>query len=494
LARRSIFSFTPDTPEPIKITSIDDLYTMREEERSRALKAQQDLNDLTADLVDSTDNTIPLNISARAVKLMDVYQEYNAIVSDTLPNKFPISKLSRRHKQWLALKLAGNYAILDGSGTLTESHYAYAINTVELLSTDLSNFERELVKEPYEQLVDLCKLSSEDGEYLLSLHELRKLSYITGTGASKGKVEELCNLANSCDQEGTYTSEDGGISYKEIVKTDIVGVSYKIFDSTKTGNLKGKKLKDMMNRHSKDGYTFFNTNFEDLENLLLENAVYASFKFTDGIRKKENLVGGTKFVVLDVDKSVLTDNEAHTLLEEYNHYVVRTSDKDNEFKFRVIVEMDSVVDIDERLWKPFIQEVADELGLIVDLLPQSQIYLSFAERDILKQLQGKPLQSKVMIERATLRVRDNPKPPSTLPAKDKTSRLADPRTTFAFAFECEQGERSNKIYRALAYAIDLGANSDYVEKLGHDINKYFSVPMDEDRLQRTLINPALRRL
>jgi hypothetical protein len=489
LARRSIFAFTPEAPEKLHITSVKGLYELREAERHRARMAQEELNGLTCDLVSNT-TTDSLKISDEAMQLFDVYLEYNTLISDDMPNKFPISKLSRRHKQWLALKLAGNYAVLDNAETLEEEHYTYAINTVELLSNDLSDFEHELIKEPYEQLADMCKFNAENGQFELTLHELRKLSYVTGTGTSKAKVEELCTLANSYDSTGRYTAHDNGISYKEIIKTDIVGVTYKIFDT----ELKGEELKEFMSINSKNGYEFFDTSFENLENLLVENAIYTSFQFTDGVRNKENLVGGTKFVILDIDKSVLTDQEAHALLDEYNHYIVRTCDVENEFKFRVIIEMDSIIDIDERLWKPFIQEVAYELGLIVDLLPKSQIFLSYEGRKIIKQLEGKTLESKFLIERAVARVKDNPKPVNSLPAKDKQSKLNDPRTTFAFAFECEPGERSNKIYRALALAIDLDADADYVKNLAIEINEYLAVPMHEDRLRRTLITPALRRI
>ena len=489
LARRSIFSFTPEPPEKLVITSIDDVHAYRIKERERVFKAQEDLNKFTADLVSNTDHE-PLEVSDEALKLFDIYLEYNSLVSDEMSNKFPISKISRKHKQWLALKLAGTYAILDGSEIILEDHYAFAVNTVELLSEDLTQFESELIKEPYEQLADFCILKAENGEFVLSLHELRKMGYVGGTGASKSKVDELCTLANSYDQNGSYTSQDNGIAYKEIVKTDIVGVSYKIFDT----ELKGQKLKDFMNKNSTNGYDFFETSFEDLENLLSENAIYSAFQFTDGIHSKEHLTGGAKFLILDVDKSVLTDEEAHVLLNEYNHYIVRTSDPENGFKFRVIIEMDAVVDVDAITWKAFLQEVGEELGLILDLIPQSQIVLSYADRNILKNLEGKTLESKALIDRAAERVRDRPKPVSTLPNKEKEAKLADARTTFAYAFECEPGERSNKIYRALAHSIDLGADRIYVEGLAVEINNYISDPMDAPRLHRTLIMPALRRI
>jgi len=489
LARRSLFSFTPEQPEKLNITSIDELHEFRDKERTRVSKAQNELNKLTEQLVLNA-NQDSLEITAEAMKLFDVYLEYNTMVSDSMHNKFPISKLSRRHKQWLALKLSGNYAILDSSPNIKEEHYASAINTVELLAEDMTNFEHELVKEPYEQLSDMCKYNAKDGEFAITLHELRKMAYITGSGASKSKIDELCTLANSYDENGSYTNQNNGIVYKELIKTDVVGVTYKIFDT----DLKGPELKDYMSRNSSNGYEFFETNFEDLENLLVENAIYSSFQFKDGVRSKENLTGGTKFVILDIDKSVLTDEEAHVLLSEYNHYIARTSNPDNQFKFRVIVEMDSVVDIDELMWKPFVQEMAEELGLIVDLLPQSQIFLSFADRNIMKQLEGKTINSKFLIERAISRMKDQPKPPNTLPTKEKESRLQDPRTTFSLGFEAENGERSNLMYRMLAYAIDLGADENYIRNLSKEINEYWPIKMDENRLERTLVIPALRRL
>lgn len=490
LARRSIFSYTPELPIKLNISSIDELYAIKEKERERVLLAQKALSDLTAHLVEHTTQE-PMEVTPTANKLFDVYLEYNSILSDEMSNKFPISKLSRKHKQWLALKLAGNYAVLHQKTEIDEFTYAQAINTIELLAPSLTEFERELVKEPYEQLADMCRFKAENGEFFINLHELRKMSYITGTGSSKSKLAELCTLANSYDENGSYTTSEGGIQYKEIIKSSIGGMSFKTFQSS----LKGKELKDFMARNSKDGYDFLpDANFSELEELLGQNAVYSPFQFKDGIRKKENLVGGTKFIVLDIDKSMLTDNETHTLLSEYNHYVVRTSDPDNEMKFRVLMELDSIVDIDDRMWKGFLEEIANELGLIIDVLPQSQIFLSFANRSILKELSGNTLTTKFLLEQASIRIQEKPKAPAMLPSTVKQQFLDDPRETFSYAFEAESGERSNKMYRALAHAIDLGGDTSYVKQLADEINNSWVQAMDKGRLQRTLIEPALRRI
>jgi hypothetical protein len=489
LARRSIFTYTPEQPQRSDITSIDELYRIREEERQRVLKAQDELNKETAHLVENT-NSNPITITSDAEKLFDVYMELNSIASDNMSNKYPISKLSRKHKQWLALKLAGSYAILAQKECINEEIYAYAINTVEMLAPQMTEFEKELVKEPYEQLSDMCRFNAHEGTYFLSLHELRKMAYISGGGSSKSKVEELCIMANSYDENGSYTICENGIEFKELVKTNVVGVSYIIFDTDK----EGKDLKDYMARNCSEGYEFYETEFSELGLLLKENAAYSSFAFKDGHRTKENLIGGTKFVILDIDKSQITDQEAHVLLDEYNHYIVRTSSPTNEFKFRTILELDSVVNVDEKVWKAFIQEIANDLGLIIDVVPQSQIFLSFKDRYIWSRLDGKTLKTKHLLERAAIATRNKPRPASELPDKEKSDKLKDPAETFGYAFAAEPGERSVLMYRALAHAIDLGADGKYLNLLAAEINSSWIDPMDEERLHRTLITPALRRI
>jgi len=228
LARRSIFTFTPEVPPKPIIESIDHLYRLKEKERAEVLKAQEELDIFTSDLVEST-NQEPLQITDEASKLFDVYMEYNSLIADHLSNKYPISKLSRRHKQWLALKLAGTYAILNGKEAINENTYAFAINTVEFLAEDMQKFEMELIKEPYEQLADLCALKAEDGKFVMSLHDLRKMGYIVGSGSSKHKLADLSTLVNSYDKNALYTANPDSISYQQTLKTNVVGVSYIIF-------------------------------------------------------------------------------------------------------------------------------------------------------------------------------------------------------------------------------------------------------------------------
>ena len=82
---------------------------------------------------------------------------------------------------------------------------------------------------------------------------------------------------------------------------------------------------------------------------------FSPFIFKNGIRGKDTIEGACKWVVLDVDSSDITDEEAHLLLSEINHHIVRTSNKTNAFKFRIILELDSEVDLDNTSWMWFMK-------------------------------------------------------------------------------------------------------------------------------------------
>ena len=489
LSRRSLFVFTPDVPKRAKVISIAGINKSKEDERKEVLAAQKKLADLTDDLVATTTQE-PMPISKDAQSLLDMYFEYNAIRSDNSSRKYPISKLSRKHKSWLALKLSGTYAILNRECEITEESYAYAINTVELIAADLKQFEKELAKEPYEVLAHYCREMAEEGVFSISLHELRKLEYVTGSGTPKLKVQDLASLAASYDNDAIYTVKDDGIEYRELTKTSIKGTSYITFDTER----EGEELKTYMEEHCDKGYEHIESTFEELADLLESNAAYTPFKFKNGKRNRENLEGGCSWLALDVDKSCLTDKEVHILLSEYKHHIARTSNPDNEYKFRVLIELDTLVEIDRELWKHFIQEVGNLLGLIIDPLAQSQIFFSYEGREILSQMDADPLESKPLIDKAIQTINSKPKKPRKLSKVQRSDLLEAPDDTFNFAFTAENGEGSRQVYRALAYAIDLGADEEYVRNLAHEINNYWHTSMPEERLERTLIIPILRRL
>lgn len=419
---------------------------------------------------------IPISISEEARELFETYLDYNEILSDEISKLYPISKIVRAHMQWKALKLAGAIAFFNQTDTITEQDYIEAINFTELLEKDMEAFETELVKEPYELFVKYMHSIEENGIASIGLHKLRKMGYIPTTGKPELRVKELVELASSYDKSGIHAATEDGIEYKKIVKTNASGVSYTAVSGSK----------DQRAKQCSSGYEYLELEFQALAGMLKGDYAYSPFRFIDGKRGKEYLTGGCKWISLDIDKSILTDEETHELLQDYNHHIVRTSDGDNKFKFRVLLELDAFVDIKDSIWKHFIKSVSEHLSLEADLLPKSQIFFSYANRKIYSKTDAQPLEVKEHLLYA--HSRENSSTQVELTKGQKAAKLQDPMETFSFAYEAPDGQGSLKMYAAVRKAHELGATREEAIELVHDINNYWVCSMDSKRLQDTILS------
>jgi hypothetical protein len=194
---------------------------------------------------------------------------------------------------------------------------------------------------------------------------------------------------------------------------------------------------------------------------------------------------------MDVDTSEITDEEAHILLSDINHHIARTSNPDNPFKFRVLLELDSVVDIPDDEWRFFISSVAEEISISVDVLPKAQIFFSFEGRKVYSTTDQEPLATKEHILKASNKVLETNKL-SNSTTTIKKQLLDDSRTTFARAFDAKNGEGSRKMIWAARYAKELGATKKYVVDLMNEINQFWVNPLDAGRFKNTILTQIER--
>ena len=472
LARRSFFVFVN---EDIITNSYSSIKEMLEQERIIEDKAVASRNavseyivELTNSLIEHTNETIEVSEDVR--DLFGLYKRYNEEVANTIDSQFPIAKLTRTHLQWKALKLAGALALIQNSAVIELEHYKAAIEFVELINNDVSAFEKELVKEPYELFADYVRLYANNGEYSINLHNLRKLGFIPMRGSSDTHLKELVKLVRSYDENGTYELSKDVISFKEIKKVDKVLLSYLPCTGTKQQRAS----------RCNDGFVCDEITFTDLEDMLKGDYAYSPFRFINGIRGKDNIISGCKWIVLDVDTSEITDAEAHLLLSDINHFIVRTSNKNNPNKFRVLIELDAEVDIPDIRWKLFIKEITNDLGLVADGLAKSQIFFSYSGRDILATTDMEPLITKPYLDAISVIDLTPKKAPSK---KACNSMLNDPFSTFEKAFNAKDGEGRRKLIWAARYARELGADKEYTLNLIQQISDYWVKSLPERDLE-----------
>lgn len=513
LARRIFFTYVPYENKRPEMTSIEQFDEWVANNKRLARESKEKASIAITAVGDNLlrDFTSVLPMSKDVERIYGRYMAYNEEVAEQLEHQFPISKLVRLHLQWKALKFSGAIAMFNGHKEITKSDFISAISYCEMLSKDMEEFEIELAKQPHEVFSDKINSIAEKGKAQMTFHTIQKLGYIPTTGNAKQHVASLIQLASSYDEDGIYTMCEDGVCFEKQIKTDIIGVSYLEVDNTEINQLITNKAssKDIENAKHRVamtttyGYKHLNTTFEDLAEMLKEDFAYTPFtlrkadedaiydtekhpKAIGGVRGKENVLGGCKWIVLDVDHSTITAQECHLLLSDINHHIALTSDPENMNKFRVLIELDSVVDIPDLHWKAFIAHISEYLAINSDPLPKSQIFFSYADRLILSTVDAAPLETKQFIIQASETVNSKERPKKITKAQGKTL-LNDPLGTFFYAYEASDGEGSRSMIRAALHAKDLGATYDETIDLMYDINNYWSYPMDTTRFERTIL-------
>lgn len=487
LARRSWFCYTPDRiPEPV-FDSLDDMLTYEEQIEQTALQARHSMADhittITKFQLQYTDQ--PIKVSQDVSRLFKTYKRYNSELIDSYPNQGSTYALIRRHLQWKALKLAGAFAIMDMSHTVELSHYIDAIRFCELLDQDMQQFEHDINKADHERFSDYIRtLVQADGKASISLHELKKLGFIKSTSSSK--LHELVQLSAGYDHAGIYSvAPDGSsINYAVVNKTSTIGISYKPIncdDLNRAVSSGDQDAIDAAKHHiatsTAYGFELADTTFDQLTDLLSGDYAYSPFKFRNGVRSKDNLINGTKWLVLDIDSSALSASEAHFLLSDINHHIALSSDPSNEFKFRVLLELDAVVELSPTAWKHFYLSIASDLGLKVDPLPQSQIFFSYSGRPILSVTDAEPITTREYIIYAREKEADKQHATRSLSTAQQAAMLDDWESTFYYAVNAPVGTGSRNMYRMITHAKDLGASLDHIYHLIDNINELWSMDL-----------------
>jgi len=497
LARRSWFCYTPKKLQKPIFESIDELYDYEE---ALELKAKQAREAMKADINAITEYGLKtanthLSVGQDVFRLYKTYQRYNVDTADSMSNLDSTSALIRRHLQWKALKLAGAFAVFDKSDSISVQNYVDAINLCELLSKDMELFEHDLNKANHERFSDYIQTQVQaDGKAIINIHDIKKKNFIAST--SNTKLKELVSLCRAYDTSGIYSliNDDTAILYEKIIKSDTISISYKKVNTTPIVEASLSSNKDALDRakhlaakQAVSGFETGETTFKDLDALLRGQFAYTPFKLKDGIRGKDHIVGGTKWVVFDIDKSLITAEEAHFMLSDINHYIALGSNPNNQFKFRILLELDSNVELNAREWRYFILEIAKDLALDIDELPQSQIFFSYGHSNLLSVTDASPLAAHKYItlakDRAT--VTETTK---KLTTAQQQLKLDDPLGTFDYCFECPLNKPGSRaMYRMVMEAKnDYNASKEQVVDLLNQVQAYWEQPLPEHRFNALL--------
>ena len=383
------------------------------------------------------------------------------------------TQLEMQHRSWKVLKLAGVYSVFNEHEMVEASDIIEAITIAEQNSDDLNKFIELSKREHYEQLIDLLKI-----EGSITVHNLKKKELITGRANPQTQVENMIRLGNSAlGSEGMLKFSEDVVSLELFAEVSH-GASYKMV----TGTKEERAFKVA------DGFTYKKSGFDNLAKLLCNDTSYTAFEFRDGKRSNDSIMSGATFAVLDIDDSDISWTEAHDMLQDFNHHVAKTSSNDNPYKFRVMIELDIEVNIDSRLWKAFMGKLGNYIGLKLDLLPQSQQFYGYEDRDVLSTLDGDALPASEFVKNLDVDI----KPVKRLSPQKVLGVIEDSFDVFSYAYEYSGEWGGTTMFRAFKHLQSLGGSEEQVVTLLQDICDYRSVDFDAAMKRTSLLSQIQR--
>ncbi len=265
-------------------------------------------------------------------------------------------------------------------------------------------------------------------------------------------------------------------------------------------------LKQQVAWYAVYGFEYNEVSFEQLGNLLTYDYGFTPFKYKSveegavfkiekhpnawgRVRGRENVNNQVSWLCLDVDDSTVTDEEMHLMLANINHHIARTSNRNNPYKFRVIVELKELTTISEDMWKPFTRSVADYLGIPeLDMLGRSQVFYGYLDRKVYSVLDKEAIDPQRHLEMARMKVAElEEKRATELPPEQRDAALQSPFSTFGFAYDAPPGKGSTNLMAAIHKAKGMGASREYLFDMVHSINTFWDHPMPQHRLESTIL-------
>jgi len=491
--------------------------------------------------IDSTAVNLPIatgnlenleNINAR--ELYSLYKVFNEYRSNNVPNKFKMYAISTKHLHWKALKLAGIFAMLEGVMVIETKHMLQAISIVEYFNEDLIEFQVEIDKEIYELIADYCDEMAIDGSLKVTKHTLIKNGFIANN-TSEVKLKELIDLMNLSYENGVFTYVRGNISYKRIkakeevtvvtsteitpipVDTQPIKSSPKIVENKveKDENLvlfslkqykdsngnpctfeSNKASKEHRNKAEPINWRNGKSSFSSIIKLMGSNTIsFSPYRFGDGMFKEakvsgyrslESIIDPSNMIVLDVDKTVVSMDDMHELLQQYQHIIGTTSDPENYYKYRVVLRLDREVELAPREWRVFYKSIADMLGIEVDtIINKASMFHGYDGCRILENTTGELISTKKHIVNAHM-VESLPEIVPVTTEKQFQRSWDERFDTFEYAYDCNR-HRSIVLYGAMRTACKMGWKYEAVKELMVEINETIERPLEEKRFNRTII-------
>lgn len=282
------------------------------------------------------------------VALINLQYQLNCeAIAENFSEYEPLRKAEMQHRYFKALKLAGTYAFIDGTMTITEDQMYAAIKLTE---DSGKCFESILHRErPYMRLAKyICTVKREVTHADLS----EDLPFYPSAKAAR---EDMLQLATAW-----------GYHNNCLIKRQFDdGIEFLTGDTLTEVDL--NKLRVSYSTHEAYNYLNKEANWDKLPNLTQKQGIHwVNHHLEDGHRAGEKVMTGFDMIIIDVDEGVTIDT-VQMLLAEYKHFIYTTKrHTEDNHRFRIIFPMKYHLKLNEKDYKDFMNNIFEWLPFPVD--------------------------------------------------------------------------------------------------------------------------------
>jgi hypothetical protein len=415
-------------------------------------------------LIDTPENRL-IKFTHDAATLYSDYFAYCGKRAELLPDS-SLTQIEMNGRAFKLGKLLGIWALAGNSSLITKELVESVIYLGEYISKYLEKFVTLTTAEPHKLLADLFR----KGQTEITLDEAITANFVKKITPGFKELMDPLNSVLRNDGVCRYDRETKIFSYekfnKVVQKTNsenkncMFAASYKM--------VPGMSKADR--EYHLNAFDKYKTDlcFENLKNLVTKDTIYSAFQYKehDGVqhnRSQANIISNTNLVIIDIDKSDVPMDTISEFLENYQHLLTTTSNKENRHKFRLLLPVN--VELDGTNIKQYayvVKRIATDLLVEMDPVSKNpaQPYYGYADSDTIVREQGDLYNiTRFLTEYAAGEeiepLRKIPKQRTARARKTHIESLMDNvNQVFEYAILADHGEGSHQLARACLHLVD----------------------------------------
>ena len=434
------------------------------------------------------------------------YFEYCGYRAKLMPDS-SIEQTEMSGRAFKVGRLASVWALASGQNEVTTDMLASSIYFAEYNARYIETFVKLTTSKPYILLAEhFIKSKTQE----ITLDAAITSGYVSRVSTD---YRELIDPLNS------YLRDKGVCKYDAEEKI----FKYTPFKAASTSRNAGYTMSytvvDGMDKDARSGMldsfekVKSNGSFKFLTKLMATDAIYNVFKYDTapnkfGVdvpnnRNQRNIISDTRLVSIDIDESPVPLEIVHEYLEEFKHIICTTSDKNNRYKFRIVLPVNVALSgEDPKLYSYVVKRIASELLLKADptsFNPAQPMY-AYKDAEVLSTEDGLLFSITDYITEFATDAQVNDATSIKLKSKTPAERkrkvdkiMSNINQEFDYVISAPMGFGSWNMARASLHMLDSEFTvEEYVQVINY-INSIWASPMSEERLKLTILDQFVPR-